>query len=234
MSNTYAAPLNALYCPMHGILYGLRHRPLYYGFVGLFWGTAVPIFINDNILEINYITGESMTPTLSPNCKETGEEDVVLWKKWNATKALRRGDVVHFMNPLRPEAFAVKRIVGVQGDTVLLDRRRRPKAREGPEPPTARAWDEWKGMAQVPPGHVWVEGDNWRESHDSNYYGPISASLITGRAVSIVWPVWRFWTKPWEGFEGRTKVIEHEGKMQDWTEGLPVELAEIENPHAPP
>lgn len=130
------------------------------------------------------------------------------------------------MNPLKPEALAVKRVIGVEGDIVLLDPKRRPKAKEGPEPPAARAWDHWCGQAKVPEGHVWVEGDNWRESHDSNYYGPISKSLVTGRAVAVVGPPSRFWMRPWEGFKSRTKVIAG-GKTKDWTEGLPIELSEI-------
>ena len=137
------------------------------------------------------------------------------------------------MNPSRPEALCVKRVVGVEGDVVHLDPRRRPRNKEGPEPSEARAWDEWRGKAKVPEGHVWVEGDNWRESRDSNYYGPISKSLVTGRPVAILLPLSSFWTKPWTGFESRTKVVEGQW-VRDWTEGLPVELAEIRDPAMPP
>jgi inner membrane protease subunit 2 len=208
----------------------LLWRTRYYSLIGLFWGTTVPIFINDNIFEVKYIIGRSMAPTLSPTYQETGRRDAVLWNKWVMPGQLQRGDVVHFMNPLRPEAFAVKRVIGLEGDVVVLDRRRRPKAREGPEPAAASAWDAWKGRAKVPQGHVWVEGDNERESLDSNWYGPISKSLVTGRASAIVWPPSRFWTKPWLGFSGRTRVIK--GRVEtDWTEGLPVGLEEIGEPH---
>ena len=137
---------------------------------------------------------------------------------------------MHFMNPLRPEAFAVKRVIALEGDVVVLDGRRRPSVREGPEPAAVRAWDAWGGRVKVPAGHVWVEGDNLRESLDSNWYGPISKSLVTGRATAVVWPPRRFWTAPWVGFESRTRVVE--GRVgRSWTEGLPVELAEITEPH---
>ena len=217
---------------MRTAFHALRYRPLYYASIGIFWGTAPLIFLNDNVFEITFVTGESMSPTLSPRYHETGRTDLVFFNKWNATSNIRRGDVVHFMNPMKPEALAVKRVIGVEGDVVVLDKRRRPRPREGPEPATARAWDEWRGRAWVPQGHVWVEGDNWRESHDSNYYGPISKSLVTGRAVAVVRPGSRFWTKPWVGFESRTRVVE--GRYTEWTEGLPVELAEIREPHVPP
>jgi inner membrane protease subunit 2 len=46
-----------------------------------------------------------------------------------------------------------------------------------------------KGVVVVPYGHVWVEGDNWRDSWESRHYGPISKGLLLGKAVGI----WRGW-----------------------------------------
>ena len=201
--------------------------------VGTFWGVTGGIFIQDNVFKVVDIEGSSMAPTISPLYKDTEKKDWIIWKKWNATKNIQRGEVVHFMNPQKPEAFSVKRVIALEGDVVLLDKNRRPKPNEIGWERKAQAWDAWKGKAMVPQGHVWVEGDNWRKSHDSNYYGPISKSLITGRAVAVFWPPDRFWTEPWLGFKSKTKVIEGHGTT-DWTEGLPVELAEIRDPHMPP
>lgn len=198
-----------------------------------FLGAGTVIFINDNVVEVTGIQGSSMAPTLSPDYHETKKEDVVLWRKWNPTRNLQRGAVVHFDNPTLPENFAVKRVIALEGDTVILDRRRRPTVNGAPDTPEAMAWDAWNGRAEVPPGHVWVEGDNLRSSKDSNYYGPISQSLINGRAISVVWPPSKFGATPWEGFKTRTKVIEGK-EIRDWTEGLPIELAEIAEPHRPP
>jgi len=39
---------------------------------------------------------------------------------------------------------------------------------------------------QVPPGHVWLEGDNPKESLDSRYYGPVPLALIQGRVTHQV------------------------------------------------
>lgn len=194
----------------------------------LVWASALAIFLNDNVLAVAPIKGTSMKPTLSPRYDETQERDIVLFQVWGAHRDLRRGDVAHFMSPNKPEQFAVKRVIALPGDTVILDPRRRPKVAEGPEPTAAKAWDSLRGRVVVPPGHVWVEGDNWRSSSDSNWYGPISKSLITGKATAVLFPSARFWSKPWKEWKGgRTRVIEGRAP-KDWTkEGLPVELAEI-------
>ena len=38
----------------------------------------------------------------------------------------------------------------------------------------------------VPPGHVWVEGDNSPNSYDSRHYGPVPLAQIHGRVVAKV------------------------------------------------
>ena len=137
---------------------------------------------------------------------------------------------MQFMNPNKPEGFAVKRVIALEGDVVILDKKRRPWLADEPEPPDAKAWDARKGKVKVAQGHIWVEGDNHRASRDSNWYGPISKSLVNGTATAVVWPPKRFWTKPWLDYKSRTKVIE--GRVEKkLTEGLPVELAEVGEPH---
>lgn len=50
---------------------------------------------------------------------------------------------------------------------------------------------------QVPPGHIWLEGDNLIVSRDSREYGPVPLALVRGRAVLQV-IAWRAgWTDGW-------------------------------------
>jgi mitochondrial inner membrane protease subunit 2 len=177
------------------------------------------IFLKDNLYDVSFINGPSMAPTLSPKFHETGEKDWVVWAKFRPTGDLKRGDVIAFRLPHDPEGEGVKRVIGLPGDVVVLDPRRRPKrSRDGADIPESVGWDSWNGRVEVPKGHLWVEGDNWRRTRDSNWYGPISMSLVEGKAMSILAPWGRALTEPWEepgGFKTRTKVLE--GKAR-WLE----------------
>ncbi|KAK4506117.1 hypothetical protein PRZ48_004082 [Zasmidium cellare] len=191
---------------------------------GVVWYFLIPfhlsttslILLNDKYLENTTITGSSMSPTLSPDYETTKRCDSVLWKKSRPTQHLKRGDVVFFHAPHNPEGTAVKRVVALGGDTVLLDPKRRPRDVEnGRVNEAARKWDVWKGRVEVPQGHVWVEGDNWRKTRDSNDYGPVSKSLILGKAWCLSRPVSQFGTRPWEGYQVRTRVIQGKQVAQD-------------------
>ncbi|NXC18973.1 IMP1L protease, partial [Corythaeola cristata] len=44
-------------------------------------------------------------------------------------------------------------------------------------------------VLSVPKGHVWLEGDNLRNSTDSRCYGPVPYGLIRGRICFKIWPL---------------------------------------------
>lgn len=149
------------------------------------------IFINDNIIEVNGIDGDSMAPSLCRTYHETGQGEQVLFNKWTPRKDLKRGDVVSFSPPHKPDGLSIKRIVALEGDWVTLDYKRRPsdERRRGEHDEAKRpvTWDAigekreygfGTRRVRVPFGHVWVEGDNIKKSHDSNFYGPVSFCCI--------------------------------------------------------
>ncbi|KAG4437072.1 hypothetical protein IFR05_007447 [Cadophora sp. M221] len=173
----------------------LRWRPTWYEL--RFWPLTIlswipaAIFFNDHVGDIACINGPSMYPFLNPSFNEDLSRDFCWNNKLNPTKNLKRGMIISYQSPSHPEVQVVKRIIAMEGDIVYT---------RAPCPvPTV----------QVPPNHVWVEGDN-RDSTktiDSNTYGPIPLNLITGTATHIIWPWRRRGPIRWEDFEGRTRVI---------------------------
>ena len=171
------------------------------------------IFFRDNFLEFQHVRGSSMSPTLSPDAHETGREDYVIVRPYRERSrktagkeeddnpyAIKRGDVVTFWKPHKPREMGIKRIVAIEGDTVYpargyaLDPEVHATRLAGlpdglPDADPDSISENELGKVVVPYGHVWIEGDNWRKSLDSNDFGPISKGLIQGKAI---W-VWRDW-----------------------------------------
>lgn len=53
-------------------------------------------------------------------------------------------------------------------------------ASSGAQPPER----EEPEMIEVPPGHVWVAGDNMAWSRDSRFYGPMPMGMVLGKIVA--------------------------------------------------
>lgn len=103
-----------------------------------------------------------MEPTLHTN-------DVLLTEHITPRfRKIDRGDIVIAKSPFDPKQYICKRIAGLPGDKVKIG---------------------FVATEIVPRGHVWLEGDNTRDSYDSRSYGPIPQGLIVSRAVVKLWPL---------------------------------------------
>ena len=102
----------------------------------------------------------------------------------------RRGEVVVFIGQAKPvERDFIKRIIGVPGDIVeVRDGRVRVNGVAYEEPyilaPPAYAYPS----AVVPPGKLFVLGDNRNNSLDSHLIGMVSQSIVIGRVDLRYWP----------------------------------------------
>ncbi|KAJ2491618.1 hypothetical protein IWW37_002185 [Coemansia sp. RSA 2050] len=136
----------------------------------------IAIFVTDNIMSLQMISGRSMQPALNPDSNRLWK-DVVLMDRMvqgeMAPRRLQRGDVVTLVSPSDPDLLLVKRIVAMPHDCVV---------------PLGKP----NSFVRVPKGHCWVEGDESFHSGDSSSFGPVSLALIRGRALTPVWPPSRF------------------------------------------
>ncbi len=113
--------------------------------------------------------------------------------------APQRGEVIIFEFPNNPERDFVKRVIGVPGDTVEIQR--------GTvilnsipldEPYITRRDTGNMGRVTVPEGGYFVLGDNRRASNDSRSWGPVPTENIIGRALVSFWPLNRWHGIPTE------------------------------------
>ncbi len=153
------------------------------------------------LLQAFYIPSLSMYPTLH-------EGDRVLVNKLSyRLHDVNRGDIVVFERPASETSSnipdLIKRVVGLPGESIVIadgsvyvDNQKLDESYLPAGTVTSAQSAPFKCTQQapcvVPPGEVWVMGDNRPDSKDSRYFGPIPESSIVGRAFMRVWPLGRF------------------------------------------
>jgi signal peptidase I len=101
----------------------------------------------------------------------------------------KRGDIVAFRGDEDARGVFIKRIVGLPGDRIRVDRGAVSIDGKRLDEPYVRFPDD-RSFAEivVPAGSVYVLGDNRGESEDSRFFGPVSDDRLIGRALAGVWP----------------------------------------------
>lgn len=149
------------------------------------------LVIKTYLLQAFYIPSPSMEPTLNI------QDRVLVNKLSYRLHDVHRGDVVVFERPpndLGEIRDLIKRVIALPGETVqgkdgtvFVDGRRLNE----PYLPDGTVTGQF-GPKTIPPGYVWVMGDNRSNSSDSRVFGAISQDRIVGRAFVRVWPVSAF------------------------------------------
>ena len=166
---------------------------------------AVALLLRASVVEAFKIPSSSMEPTL-----EIGDHILVnklsyglrlpfVTESVYSFRTPKRYDVVVFTLPEDSSTNIIKRVIGTPGDTVEV---RGTQISVNGEPLHDDTFGRWVaggkkdfGPEKVPPGHVFLMGDNRDQSRDSRYWenpdgtsSPfLEISRIKGRAFVIYW-----------------------------------------------
>lgn len=147
---------------------------------------SLSVFIIMFLYQPVRVEGTSMLPMLSD------QDRLFINKMAYRIGDIHRGDVVVFEFPRDHTKSYIKRIVGLPGDRIRIERGKvyvnDVLLHESYVP---HRFEDMRSVAEtvVPPNEYWVMGDHRSISSDSRDFGPVERSLIYGRAAFVYWPV---------------------------------------------
>lgn len=151
---------------------------------------VIALFIRNDVFARADVEGKSMQPTLHGN-------DVLFVEKICLfTHNFKRGEIIIFDSKQHNHDIFVKRIIGLEGDTIEI--KNGTVYRNGAEleedylaPGITTHGDIFLNEGKeytVPKGFIFVMGDNRGDSEDSRYLGPINIKDIKGHVVIRAYP----------------------------------------------
>jgi signal peptidase I len=131
------------------------------------------------------VEGTSMLPGLEDQERIFINKFVYRWEP------ISRGDVVVFRFPRDTSKSYIKRVIGLPGDRVVIDKGRvYVNGFLVREPYVPAQFLDLRSMPEivVPAGSYFVLGDHRSMSSDSREFGAVDQEYVTGKAVFIYWP----------------------------------------------
>jgi signal peptidase I len=173
-----------------------RRRALVEWGVILVVALLAALLLRTFVIQPYFIPSASMEPTLMVGDK------VLVNKLSYDLHPIHRGDVIVFKKPPDDNTPGIKdlikRVIGLPGETIAgrngqiyIDGK---LLNEPWLPKVDRDTTSTFGPVQIPAGQYFVMGDNRADSSDSRVFGPITKSLVVGRAFIKVWPPSRIGT----------------------------------------
>jgi signal peptidase I len=130
------------------------------------------------------VSGPSMSPHVSSG------EFVVINTLAYRFHTPARGDIVTFRHDGATPELYIKRVIGLPGDRIRIDRGVvYVNGTRLTEPYVEHSDDRSVPEITVPPDNVYVLGDNRAVSEDSRAFGPVPDGALTGKALAGIWPL---------------------------------------------
>jgi len=101
---------------------------------------------------------------------------------------IRRGDIVAFRHDSPNPQTYLKRVVGLPGERIAIDRGTVSIDGKPLAEPYVRRDAESRPPVVIPPDAIYVLGDNRAHSDDSRNWGALPVRAITGKAIVTLWP----------------------------------------------
>jgi len=183
------------------------------------------IFVAVRTLVVNFrVDGESMRPTLMNGEYLLVNRATYFHFDLNALRNLlpgpdrqdrdvvylfgppARGDIIVFEPPFTSDKPFVKRVIGLPGDTIAIREDHRVYVNGQPldehyiAAPPRNLYPSDGGTYTVPPGMIFVMGDNRNNSQDSRSFSAVSMDSVIGKAVVTYWPLDVFGFVPHERY----------------------------------
>ena len=145
---------------------------------------AVVLLIRTFVVQPFYVRGASMEPNF-----EDGEYLIINEIDYRLEEP-QRGDVIVFRYPLDPSEYFIKRIVGLPGDVIEIDRGQITINGKKMEEPYLDLYLETYGKVHISlgPDEFYVLGDNRSASSDSRRWGVLPRRNIIGKVWLRGWP----------------------------------------------
>jgi signal peptidase I len=143
------------------------------------------IFVVIHFTVQNYmVDGTSMQPGLN------NSQYVLVNKLAYLFHAPERGDVIVFHWPKDTTKDLIKRVIGIPGDVIVIDKTTvQVNGVLLNEPYVKSPFNPVGINLVIPPNDYFVMGDNREVSDDSRDWGVVPKSYIIGKAVLVYWPL---------------------------------------------
>lgn len=142
-------------------------------------------------MENSLLVGDHVLVDVISHRRFTSSPDMLVFPR----KKLKRGMMIAFHPPGRPESVFVKRIIGLPGDRVGIHDQRvyingvllnEPYVKEDRDNASSRLHIRIP-EERIPPHHFFCLGDNRKQSNDSRYWGTLPRKNILGIPWRILW-----------------------------------------------
>ncbi|OGZ56218.1 MAG: signal peptidase I [Candidatus Ryanbacteria bacterium RIFCSPLOWO2_02_FULL_45_11c] len=157
----------------------------------VFISLAIVLPIRFFVAQPFIVNGASMEPTFHDG------EYLIVDELSYFLRSPKRGEVIVFRYPKDPSQFFIKRIIGLPGETIIVENGT--VAIQNEAYPNGAVLEETylpllletapNGRTELGAGEYFVLGDNRRQSSDSRQWGILDDSFLVGRTLLRLWPV---------------------------------------------